>query len=182
MTHGDLLWLIVTGSDWQGLTVTDSDWEYITVIYCNWRWLSVTGSDWLWLIGTNSNLWWLKVIVGPKGYRPYSFFSPSSPPSPAIKSTINKTSVFWWFQHSNQHFIHRRKEDSTGVHREKTNTTTKTNTETNTTNTETNTKTKFRKYKTCAIFLKSRGFRDIKYDILSSVRLSFGAQLSSSVQ
>ena len=120
------------------------------------------------------------LLSDPKGVRPYFCFSPPSPsPSSAIKPNINKTSVFRQFQHSNQHFIHRRKEDSTRVHREKTNTTTKTNTETNTTNTETNTKTKFRKYKTCAIFLKSRGFKDIKYDILSSVHLSFVAQLSS---
>ena len=106
-------------------------------------------------------------IVGPKGCRPYSCFSPpppsSSPPS-AIKPNINKTSVFRRFQHSNQHFIHRRKEDSTGVHLEKTNTTTKTNTKTNT---RTKTKWKFKKYLTYAIFSKSRGCKDIKYDIFS---------------
>ena len=148
---GDLQVMTVNDSNWQWLTVTDYDlwWMTVTYVYRRWltvnygylQWLSVTGSDWLWLIGTNSDLWWLKVIAGPEGYRPYSCFSPSSsppsPPSPAIKSAIKKTSVFRWFQHSNQHFIHRRKEDSTRVHREKTNTTTKTNTETNTTNTET---------------------------------------------
>ena len=118
------------------------------------------------------------IIVGPEECRPYSCFSPPSPrpssPPPAIKPIINKTSLFPRFQHSTQHFIHRRKEESIGVHPKTTNTTTKTNTQTNT-----KTKAKFRKYKTCAIFLKSRGFKDIKYDILSSVHLSFVGQLSS---
>ena len=48
----------------------------------------------------------------------------------------------------------------------KTNTNTKTKTETKT-ETKTKTKTKFLKYPTCAIFLKSLGFEDIKYDILT---------------
>ena len=85
---------------------------------------------------SNSFAAFLNLLSDPKGVRPYSCFSPSSsssPPSPpAIKPIVNKTSVFRRFQHSNQHFIHRRKEDSTGVHLEKTNTTTKTNTKTNT--------------------------------------------------
>ena len=34
------------------------------------------------------------IFVGPEGCRPYSCFSSSSPPPPAIKPTINKTSVF----------------------------------------------------------------------------------------
>ena len=47
-----------------------------------------------------------------------------------------------------------------------TKTKTKTHTKTNTrTKTETKTKTKYIKDPTCAIFLKSRGFNDIKYDI-----------------
>ena len=46
---------------------------------------------------------------------------------------------------------------------------TKTKTNTNTkTKTETKTKTKFLKYPTCAIFLKSLGFKDIKYDTHAS--------------
>jgi hypothetical protein len=43
-------------------------------------------------------------------------------------------------------------------------------------------KDKVQKIQDMCYILKSRGFRDIKYDILSSVHLSFGAQLSSSVQ
>ena len=46
-------------------------------------------------------------------------------------------------------------------------TNTKTNTKTNT-NTKTKTKTQFIKDPTCAIFLKSLGFKDIKYDTHAS--------------
>jgi len=42
------------------------------------------------------------IFVRPIGSRPYSCFSFSSPPPPAIMLIINKTSVFPRFQHSNQ--------------------------------------------------------------------------------
>ena len=114
--------------------------------------------------------------------RPYSCFSFSSPPPPAIMLIINKTSVFPRFQHSNQNisyivgkrtapgFIRRQQ-----IQRQR-------QIQRNTTNTETNikTKTEVKKYKSCTIFSKSRECKDIKYDIHSSVaQLSSVTQLSS---
>ena len=54
------------------------------------------------------------------------FPSPSSSPSSVTKPIIIKTSIFSWFEHRNQHIIHGRKEDGTGVHLEMTKTKTHT--------------------------------------------------------